>query len=379
MANPEGFWSYVHKDDQADSGRIVQLAHDVTAQYEVITGETISLFLDRDSLDWGDNWRENIDRSLGSAAFFVAILTPRYFMSSECRRELQTFAREAERIGVKDLILPLLYVDVPGLDDETNHDEAQRLIRNFQRIDWRQLRFAEAASGAYRVAVASLAQRLAKANNDINHKPPRKVLAGSTGIDASASSKGASFADLHTAITSALRGSVETVGEFAEEIGTFTGSMGKGIGTITPSMADSERAAILERLAFELAPSVDRITEVANKYSAKMYHADAAVRPFVLRAPGEIQHDAGCRPQVCDVYASITNLAQSSGSSTATLNRVIEFFDQDALPRQFRPLGKGMKLSASIMIEATSLIDEWAKAIKDSPVDCHNLESLKIA
>ena len=58
MANPEGFWSYVHKDDQADSGRIVQLAHDVTAQYEVITGETISLFLDRDSLDWGDNWRE---------------------------------------------------------------------------------------------------------------------------------------------------------------------------------------------------------------------------------------------------------------------------------------------------------------------------------
>lgn len=61
MAQPagssQGFWSYVHRDDEADGGRIVRLAKDVVDQYEMLTGETISLFLDRDALNWGDNWR----------------------------------------------------------------------------------------------------------------------------------------------------------------------------------------------------------------------------------------------------------------------------------------------------------------------------------
>ncbi len=32
MADSEGFWSYVHDDDDAEGGRITRLARDVTAQ-----------------------------------------------------------------------------------------------------------------------------------------------------------------------------------------------------------------------------------------------------------------------------------------------------------------------------------------------------------
>jgi hypothetical protein len=34
-ADATGFWSYVHKDDQAEKGRIEQLARDLVDQYEM--------------------------------------------------------------------------------------------------------------------------------------------------------------------------------------------------------------------------------------------------------------------------------------------------------------------------------------------------------
>lgn len=55
MTAAGGFWSYVHADDEADAGRVAQLARDVVAQFEMLTGEPIELFLDRDALAWGDH------------------------------------------------------------------------------------------------------------------------------------------------------------------------------------------------------------------------------------------------------------------------------------------------------------------------------------
>src|SRR6266511_2403370 len=112
--NARAFWSYAHRDDEAENGRIAGLARDVVAQYEMITGEMIELFLDTDSLEWGDEWRPKVDASLSSVAFFIPVLTPRYFQSVECRRELNFFARQATRLGVRELVMPILYVDVPA-------------------------------------------------------------------------------------------------------------------------------------------------------------------------------------------------------------------------------------------------------------------------
>jgi len=54
MATPPGFWSYVHADDEAESGRIVRLGRDLQSQYELLTGESVELlFLDKDAIAWG--------------------------------------------------------------------------------------------------------------------------------------------------------------------------------------------------------------------------------------------------------------------------------------------------------------------------------------
>jgi hypothetical protein len=39
MGNPQGFWSYVHADDEAEGNRISRLARDVASQFELLTGE----------------------------------------------------------------------------------------------------------------------------------------------------------------------------------------------------------------------------------------------------------------------------------------------------------------------------------------------------
>lgn len=155
MAKLKGFWSYVHADDDADSGRVSRLAHDVAAQFEMLTGEKIDLFFDRDDIDWGEDWRDKIDESLASIAFFIAVVTPRYFMSPECRRELRFFARRAKNLGIKELVLPLLYVDILSLHEDTPSDDLVALVKSFQWENWLDLRFVDLGAGEYRHGVAA--------------------------------------------------------------------------------------------------------------------------------------------------------------------------------------------------------------------------------
>ena len=59
MSDLQGFWSYVHADDAAEGERVSGLARDVSDQYELMTGEKVRLFLDRDAIEWGDQWRRS--------------------------------------------------------------------------------------------------------------------------------------------------------------------------------------------------------------------------------------------------------------------------------------------------------------------------------
>jgi hypothetical protein len=74
MANARGFWSYVHADDTADHDRIATLARDVVEQFQMVTGESIELFLDQDDLEWGDPWRPKVDGAWHRSRFSSLLL-----------------------------------------------------------------------------------------------------------------------------------------------------------------------------------------------------------------------------------------------------------------------------------------------------------------
>ena len=154
-----GFWSYAHEDNKLDGGAILKLAHLLEQEYNLIAGEPLHLFIDQDSVAWGDEWRSRINSALVETTFFIPIITPRYFMRPECRRELLEFAAKAKSLGVEELLLPILYVKPQDFSTE-NSDEAIALIARTQHVDWRATRLQELDSREYRKAVNALANRL---------------------------------------------------------------------------------------------------------------------------------------------------------------------------------------------------------------------------
>src|ERR1035441_10525551 len=154
-----GFWSYAREDDTLDGGNILQLSHLIMEEYNLLSGEPLNLFVDRNDIVWGQQWRERIDSSLAETTFFIPIITPRYFTRPECRRELLEFAAKAKMLGVEELLLPILYIEMRGLSAE-NSDEAIALVARTQYIDWHTNRLLEPHSREYRTAVNALAQRL---------------------------------------------------------------------------------------------------------------------------------------------------------------------------------------------------------------------------
>jgi hypothetical protein len=114
-----GFLSYAHEDNKLDTGAILELARLIGEEYSLISGEPLELFVDHDSIAWGEEWRKRIDAALTQTTFFIPIVTPRYFTRPECRRELLEFAAKAKSLGVQELLLPILYVEPPEFSAES--------------------------------------------------------------------------------------------------------------------------------------------------------------------------------------------------------------------------------------------------------------------
>jgi hypothetical protein len=164
-----GFWSYAHEDNKLDGGAILQLAHLIAEEYSLISGDQLELFVDHDSIAWGEEWRNRIDSALAQTTFFIPIITPRYFRRPECRRELLEFAAKAEGLGVIELLLPILYVEPQDFSAESP-DEAVALTARTQYQDWRTARLVEFSSREYRASVNALARRLLEITRQVSEK-----------------------------------------------------------------------------------------------------------------------------------------------------------------------------------------------------------------
>lgn len=154
-----GFWSYAHGDDKLDDGAILEMARVIRQEFDLLSGKELTLFVDREDLSWGQEWSATVDRALAKTAFFIPIITPRYFTRDECRRELMEFTAKATELGVQELILPILYVSPSDLSASSS-DQAVALIARTQYVDWTQNRLLEPRSREYRTAINALAMRL---------------------------------------------------------------------------------------------------------------------------------------------------------------------------------------------------------------------------
>lgn len=68
----------------------------------------IAIFYDKESLEWGDNWKNKILEGVQKAEFAIIVISTNFFGREWTERELYEFMNRQNRNGQK-LILPILY------------------------------------------------------------------------------------------------------------------------------------------------------------------------------------------------------------------------------------------------------------------------------
>jgi hypothetical protein len=146
-----GFFSYSREDDADSFGALSALRTRIQGELRGQLGrtaKTFRLWQDKEAIASGTLWETEIKNAVGQSAFFIPIITPTVVASPHCRFELDSFlAREAE-LGRTDLVFPILYIEIPALEDSDRrqNDPVLSLIAKRQYANWGEFRYLDVNS-----------------------------------------------------------------------------------------------------------------------------------------------------------------------------------------------------------------------------------------
>jgi hypothetical protein len=154
-----GFVSYTHLDNEAFGGVVERVARDLNAIYSAKSGTELDLFVDRQSIGWGEDWRAAIRASVEQATFFIPIVTQRYFQSKHCCEELQAYYQSADVLGVTDLLLPIILMGASAIREDDPREEV-RIVERLQYMSIEDAWMAGFDSAEWRRAMVGIANAL---------------------------------------------------------------------------------------------------------------------------------------------------------------------------------------------------------------------------
>lgn len=371
-----GFFSYVQADDESDGGRIISLSKHLRAQFRIQTADELSLFVDRESLEWGSEWAARIDEAIAGTTFFIPVITPSYFRSQTCRQELLKFTREATRLGLEQLLMPIYWVGVADLDNDpaSSADEAVRLVSRYQWQDFRDVRLEDEDSAVFRKAVsglaAELASRAAKVTSTVQDMPEAAVAtplpsapSGDPDDEPGILEKLAAAEEAMPQLSEILdeiRHRIEQVGELVQESGQrmqTADARGQGM---------KARLVITERLAKALAKPTAEIEDFGHQYAELLATLDpgmhatldiAASDETATEAPAEFLH-------------VVQSLAVNADEALSQFYELVESSKEAAkFSRSLRtPLGR-MRTGLQGVLDGRAIIEEWGRRARSIEAD----------
>ncbi len=369
-----GFWSYVHTDDEVDMGRATQLAKDIAANYEATKGERIELFLDRDDLHWGDAWLDRVDEALSNVAFFIPVITPLYFTRLECRRELQFFVNKAEKLGVTEIILPILYRDVPALHEADPTDPLMKTIKQIQWRSWTELRLKDRFSSEYRTAVDELAVELVRRVMVVESKD---VVSAVESADDSAEEGEAGTLDKIAALEEAMPRWTESLSAISEEIDRIGKIMSQGTVDIERGTKSGKgtaaRLTVARRVAQELGGPVENIEVLGQTFATSLAEIDEGVRTLLIEGAAQLQesNDPAELAQYCEFVGTIRGLVIASREGLGSVKQMVASSQPlEKMSKDMRMPLRRLRSSLTAMAQAQEITDAWGVVVDESSIDC---------
>lgn len=358
MNTGKAFLSYAHSDNEAEKGRIHQIAKDIVNEYKLITAEDIDLFIDSANINPGDDWKAEIDKNLLQTRYFMPIITPSYFKSAACRNEFNYFYSKAKEIGKTQLIIPIYYIHTDELNENTRDDEIGQIVSNIQWVDMRELRFEETSSPAYRKEINKVALKIRQVNEE---------LLDSTDIPDTSESTETSGEDgivdsLYLTETNApkLEGKLTTLASLIQEIGETARKY-------TPKNQNTtfaQKITLLKNMSSEMKPKADRLQQESKEYLEILHSIDPGIRIIINQAM-KIESTTEREKAKEDFIIPLLKLASASESSLNQVESATTVFSEAGnISREIRPITNSIAESFILIKEGNLIINNWKSLIE---------------
>lgn len=403
----KGFWSYVHSDDKAAYGAIGQLAEHLSTEFGALTGgRELDFFRDTAQLKWGDEWQGEIEKAVAEATFFIPLITPSYFASKECRKELLEFAEQAKAQNRQGLLLPIYYIEVDSISRGDTSDPLVSLVTTPQWEDWRTMRHLDQTNQPYRMAVSKLADRLKEISvglevGDSGLNDDGGTGGYNSGEDARGESGDAGPADIEpkrspsspsadagrdggeevehlrtgnvqemgllellAAGEEALPRAVETLGAIGQEIQV----VGEGAQGANQRMQESDakgggfkgRLVVARQLAKDLDGPASRLEQLGNEYVADLVIIDPAIRKMIELASAEAENP----DDLDEFFEGIEGMATASKEGVGEIASLITAMEESAqFSRELEAPLKQMRASLQGLVDGHQVFEEWQDLI----------------
>lgn len=356
------FWSYSHEDNGLDNGGIMRLAALLHQEISLLAGTNMQLFTDREEIEWGDEWRDRIANALRVTTFFIPVITPRYFKSSECRRELLEFTGQAYSLGVREFVLPILYVTVSDLSEDSA-DEAVALIARMQYEDWSDLRLAGESSPAFRANLNKLARRLLTVAEEVSKRQLEDELEI---IETSSETNSQGLAEILAEVEGRFSAIVDYIEEDRLHEARYQATRmqyEKDASRLERLQAPAgSQLAALQRFAAMVLPDAQRHLELSRAYSADVI----ALNPQMIGLIRMFKKDLKLLPHASDLRDKITNICQRIDelNNPVRVTATWQQLDQEAhLTQVMRKVRNTFGASARYVTEGNSLLLDWGRQL----------------
>src|SRR6184192_1630714 len=244
-------------------------------------GRKIEVFVDRESIGWGEDWRTKIQDGLNAAMVFIPVISMNYFYeSAACREELTAFYAKANELGLTQLILPLIALGhdlITGQSDDANI----RIIEKLQYVDIKEAVLAGSGTAEWRRTMDLVADKLirairsAEATLEQLKKCDQLLLAGfapekdGPGLQ--------EYKEYLTKIGEQLERQFEAIGhsldDLAEEMRQVTGDVA--------GLAAAAIKARVVRAADTIRPMAVNIQQVGTDFEATVAETDSTIRSYM--------------------------------------------------------------------------------------------------
>jgi hypothetical protein len=356
------FISYARIDDQATYGHITKLVEDIVNAYRSMTGKTVGVFTDIESIKLGEDWRDRIRFGLSYSSIFLAFISPAYLRSAECRAELSEFLAFLEASSVDRLIIPLIYAKKERIEAAFAQDKLwTRVVSRLNFADISPLRSVSPGSPEWIETAEALAERI---DEILTSFEPAATPEEGEKDKVVGEGKAPAPGDLER--MAALEEKVPELDSDMTRIAVLMQDLTETVTKATPRFMKAksfgERLAASKALAKKLDPIADEMLSTSDRLVTNFTEWNFLVQ-YLLKfaANGGNLRD----PEVLPVLGGLWQLAQVGGSALAPINVFVQQVSQGIgasrdLDRPFNAIrAAGLKIAGLI-----GILDGWKQGLR---------------